>query len=243
MKQKEICGIYKITSPSNKIYIGQSVNILKRWNKYKNNNCKQQNLLYRSLIKYGADLHKFEIIIECKRFELNEKEKFYIEKYNSFESKSGLNLQSGGVNYSITKNQKNKISLFQKGKIVSIETKRKMSNSAKNVKKSDSHKMNISISKKGKTHTEETRIKVSLAKQNTTNETKNKISLSLKGRSFSKKHIENMKLARSRKVLDTLTGNIYNTITEASKHSTYSRSSIASMLLGERKNYTNFIKI
>ena len=32
---KKITGIYKITSPSNKIYIGQSKNIYSRWNAYK----------------------------------------------------------------------------------------------------------------------------------------------------------------------------------------------------------------
>jgi hypothetical protein len=34
----EICGIYKITSPSKKVYIGQSVDIYERWQKYQNLN-------------------------------------------------------------------------------------------------------------------------------------------------------------------------------------------------------------
>ena len=42
-------GIYKITNLINgKIYIGQSVNILKRWLSYKKLNCKGQPKLYRS---------------------------------------------------------------------------------------------------------------------------------------------------------------------------------------------------
>jgi len=33
-------GIYKITSPSNKVYIGQSINIEKRFKSYKRYDCK-----------------------------------------------------------------------------------------------------------------------------------------------------------------------------------------------------------
>lgn len=32
-------GIYKITSPSNKIYIGQSTNITRRWDEYRKLQC------------------------------------------------------------------------------------------------------------------------------------------------------------------------------------------------------------
>lgn len=35
MSKEKICGIYKITSPSGKVYIGQSNNIIKRWITYK----------------------------------------------------------------------------------------------------------------------------------------------------------------------------------------------------------------
>jgi len=41
-------GIYKIISPTNKIYIGQSTNIENRWIKYKCLDCKVQIKLYRS---------------------------------------------------------------------------------------------------------------------------------------------------------------------------------------------------
>lgn len=39
------CGIYKITSPSGKIYIGQSIDIKRRWLDYKTRvNCTQRAL-------------------------------------------------------------------------------------------------------------------------------------------------------------------------------------------------------
>ena len=47
-------GIYKITSPSGKIYIGQSKDIEKRFKAYKNLKCKGQPYIYRSLLKYGS---------------------------------------------------------------------------------------------------------------------------------------------------------------------------------------------
>ena len=80
-------GIYKITNPKGKTYIGQSVNIEKRWNRYKNlipKDCIGQPLIYRSLIKYGVENHIFEIIELCNKEELNKLESYYIVLYNSF---------------------------------------------------------------------------------------------------------------------------------------------------------------
>ena len=47
-----IVGIYKITSPTGKIYVGQSCNMKKRFVKYKRLDCKSQSRLYNSLLKY-----------------------------------------------------------------------------------------------------------------------------------------------------------------------------------------------
>ena len=71
-------GIYKITSPSNKIYIGQSINIEKRKNQYikPSRSCIGPKL-YNSINKYGWENHIHEIIEECSIEELNKKEVFY----------------------------------------------------------------------------------------------------------------------------------------------------------------------
>ena len=44
-------GIYRIKSPSGRIYIGQTINLIKRINTYKgiHNNLKEQPILYNSL--------------------------------------------------------------------------------------------------------------------------------------------------------------------------------------------------
>ena len=89
-------GIYKITSPSGRVYIGQSIDIERRWREYsifkKKQN--QQTALYNSLKKHGKENHIFEVIEECLKEELNSKEMFYIEQYDSI--KKGLNVSRGG---------------------------------------------------------------------------------------------------------------------------------------------------
>ena len=70
-------GIYKITSPSGKIYIGQSVDIEKRRKKYSRLSCANQTKLYNSLVKYGFFDHIFEIVEECGVEELNIRERYW----------------------------------------------------------------------------------------------------------------------------------------------------------------------
>ena len=60
----KVAGIYKITSPCGKIYIGESGNIIDRWQKYSRCDCEPQKYLHRSLKKYGADNHTYEIVHE-----------------------------------------------------------------------------------------------------------------------------------------------------------------------------------
>jgi group I intron endonuclease len=81
-------GIYKITSPSNKSYIGQSTNIEQRWKDYRKLiRCKRQTKLFYSLKKYGPENHIFEILEKCSVEDLIFKETFYkkieLEKVNN----------------------------------------------------------------------------------------------------------------------------------------------------------------
>ena len=78
-KRKDISGIYKITSPSGKIYIGRSYRIKERWRSYKRMDCKDQNKLFSSFAKYGTDNHNFEIIHQLP----NDVTKDIIENYES----------------------------------------------------------------------------------------------------------------------------------------------------------------
>ena len=90
----KICGIYKITSPSGGIYIGQSKDIVGRKSQYRRDFGKGQCRIYNSIRKYGWDSHKFEIICECDMIELNELEKQYIKEYDTFDTDHGMINQS-----------------------------------------------------------------------------------------------------------------------------------------------------
>ncbi|MEK6884348.1 MAG: hypothetical protein AABY22_32250 [Nanoarchaeota archaeon] len=111
MKKEKICGIYKITSPTRKIYIGLSYNIYIRFLTYKNCTCYKQRRLYNSIKKHGWNAHTFEIIHVCNlnisKKELNDLEIYYEELYDSTNSKTGLNLRkcggSGGKHHEETK--------------------------------------------------------------------------------------------------------------------------------------------
>lgn len=85
-------GIYKIESPSGKIYIGQSINIQKRISGYKQKGCKCQIKLSNSFKKYGIENHSFSVLEECNEQTLNNRERFYQELYNCIGPR-GLNLR------------------------------------------------------------------------------------------------------------------------------------------------------
>ena len=119
------CGIYKITSPSNKIYIGQSRDINKRIQSYiKGYKLKAQPKLYNSINKYTWENHTFEIIEECEFNELNNRERYWQEYYNSIEQ--GLNCfytKTEEKPLLFSKEMRNNMSKGQKGKISSIRKK------------------------------------------------------------------------------------------------------------------------
>lgn len=90
-------GIYKITSPSKKIYIGETVNFEKRFKRYNRLECKRQFKLYNSFLKYGVENHIFEIIEECDITELKCRERYWQDYYDVISEKGmNLNLTSCG---------------------------------------------------------------------------------------------------------------------------------------------------
>lgn len=85
--------IYKITSPTGKIYVGSTVkkNVEHRWIAYKSLKCKQQRRIYHSLKKHGVESHNFEVITECSLDDMLRLECMYGEKYDVLGG-NGLNL-------------------------------------------------------------------------------------------------------------------------------------------------------
>lgn len=100
---EKVCGIYKITNINDmKCYVGQSVDIANRFTQHCRCGCgiktPKDNKLYAAMLKNGLDQFTFEIVEICPQEELNEKEKYYIDVYNSvnygFNSQDGVNGKS-----------------------------------------------------------------------------------------------------------------------------------------------------
>lgn len=88
-------GIYKFTNKiTGESYIGQSVNLRRRYNDHKNIK-NDGSYFHRMISHYGFSNFEYEILEECEKHELNEKEKYYISKYNTL-SPHGYNLTEGG---------------------------------------------------------------------------------------------------------------------------------------------------
>lgn len=115
--------IYKIISPSNKIYIGVTSNYRKRYNYYKNNNSEGQKKLSASFNKHGFENHTFEIIdtITGTLSQALSKEMFWIRTYMSncvkYPEMKGLNLTDGGqgtIGYKATDELRKRLSDYHK---------------------------------------------------------------------------------------------------------------------------------
>ena len=90
LQDKTKMGVYKITNiQTNECYIGQAVDIYKRWNEH----CKcglgidtpPGNKLYKAMQDYGLENFTFELLTECSKEELDNKERYFIELYQAKE--------------------------------------------------------------------------------------------------------------------------------------------------------------
>jgi group I intron endonuclease len=144
-------GIYKITSPTNKVYIGQSINIEQRWKKYKDWVNHNQPKISRSILKYGYDKHIFEIIEECNIEELDERELYWKQYYINllgWENILFCQLKDGKGGFR-SEETKRKMSISNMGRVFSEESKLKMKTSRNKRTISKETGQKISQSKKG----------------------------------------------------------------------------------------------
>lgn len=99
-------GIYLIRNKiDGKIYVGQSVNIKARITAHKRKlkiNKHGNDYLQKAFNKYGADNFEFKVIENCNMEELDNKEIYWIKKFNSINRNFGYNLESGGHQGKIT---------------------------------------------------------------------------------------------------------------------------------------------
>lgn len=168
-----VCGIYLITNKLNgHKYVGQSVNIHKRFNEHKRGADANTQAIDRAILKYGKDNFDYQIITQlpANKKVLDVHEKYWISFYNTFKDRKHYNLTEGGEGSPMTPEIKAKISKANTGKKHTQETKdylskinkgknnhfygkkhseeskRKMSESSKDIKHSDEHKLKTSKS-------------------------------------------------------------------------------------------------
>ena len=161
-------GIYKITSPSNKVYIGQSIDVENRLKRYKYFVSKQQTKLYYSILKYGYDNHIYEIVEECRVEELNERERYWQDFYDCLNS--GLNCRlttTKDISGYVSEETKEKQRQAKLGTKRTDVTKQKISKARLGMKFSKKVKANMKLAQENRNykHSEETLIKLSKAKK------------------------------------------------------------------------------
>lgn len=251
MTTNKICGIYKITSPTGKIYIGQSVDIYHRVIGYKNGQCRDQPRIYNSIQKHGWNSHVLEIITECPKEDLNKHEIYYIEFYDTVNTPHGLNLKSGGhYGCNLSVESRRKISQKNKGRKLSAETIAKIRFSKLNApqeerdnlsarmsllnkgrKWSPEHIKKRSETVRGSKRSEETRQKMKLTWSNRENPNKGKSWSRTKLSLISKKCVQ---LDQNRNIIA-----LYDSIRSASRH--FNNAQIQRCIGGGRKTCRGFI--
>ena len=182
MKEK-ISGIYCIENAiNNKKYIGQSSNIYYRWRKHKgelNRNVHVNSHLQNSWNKYGQDNFKFYILEKCTLDELDDKEIYYIDYYNTIDDRYGYNMKTGGQNHGIEYSDelKNKLSISVKASYENSDLRKRRSDGTKQYWSDPKNKERI-LGKNnvmyGKKHSEESKRKMSEVKKSHHNESHNK---------------------------------------------------------------------
>ena len=110
-------GIYKITNKlNNKIYIGQSNNITRRFSEHQTKGGSSRIPVDEAIQKYGKENFSFEIIEECPLDKLNERESYWINYYDAVVN--GYNCSIGGDFQSIGENNGRAILTEQDVKII-----------------------------------------------------------------------------------------------------------------------------
>lgn len=144
-------GIYSITNKiDNKRYIGSAENLIIRWNEHKRDLNKKEHHnshLQNAWNKYKEEAFIFEVLeyVENKNY-LVQIEQYYLDWMETYKKDFGYNISrtAGSIlGYRHTEESKKKISIANKNKIVSDETRKNMRHP-----KSFSHKEKIRLAKK-----------------------------------------------------------------------------------------------
>ena len=102
--------LYKITNKvNNKLYIGITTNISRRWKAHQNN--KGSRLVYQAIKKYGINNFEFTVIDSSETKEFREEEYSLIKELNTYPP-YGYNIAEGGIGGTTNNYTKDEISYF-----------------------------------------------------------------------------------------------------------------------------------
>ena len=95
--------IYKYTSPSGKVYVGQTINENNRQRNHKYQAKNPKDYFHRAIAKYGFDKFKYEVIFKTVSYNtskmkliLDTMEVYFIKKYDTMNPRIGYNTTKGG---------------------------------------------------------------------------------------------------------------------------------------------------
>lgn len=223
-------GIYKITNKiTGNFYIGQSINIEKRFKEHKRKKLKTK--LSKDFQKYGLDNFTFEIIEEVSIKRLNERELFYIEKLNPY-----YNSHKTVVNDCLRNIPEETINKLKKSGKKQWEEKSQE-------EKEKIIKNNLKGPALNHKVSEETRNKIrkSLLGTKMKDETKQKISNAHKEK-FKNGYINKGAILKNqKKILCVQENKSFNSIKEAAKYYGIDAGSITKVCKGQRKSCKNLI--
>lgn len=177
-------GIYKIVNiETKKIYVGSAVNIYNRWLVHKHglaNNVHHSKKLQNSYNKHGIENFIFELIEECPKEVLIEREQYWMDVLKSVNEGYNICPKAGSsLGKKHSDDTKKKIGIKSKGRVFSEERNKKISEANKGKlvgvknpmygkKVSEETKQKISLNTSGnknpfygKKHSEDTKNKLS----------------------------------------------------------------------------------
>lgn len=112
-------GIYAIRNTENgKLYIGQSQDLSHRKSThfYDLKNNRHHNEIMQADYNKNPEAFAFEILCKCGANDLDDLEKYYIQKYKTTDAEHGYNLDGGGLKgFTCSESTRKKRSEFQKG--------------------------------------------------------------------------------------------------------------------------------
>ena len=183
-------GIYILENQVNgKKYVGKDRNLPNRSKDHLKGRCPNSPAIHAAIKKYGVENFSVEIIRYpgISHEALYAVEQWKISQLNT-KSPNGYNLTDGGAGiYGYRHSEESKRKMSETSKLISDETRRKMSESHKGKTLSEEHRRKIAQSGIGRKPTEETRRKLSESSKGKrhSEETRRKIGESSKGRYFS----------------------------------------------------------